>query len=88
VRCLGRATERDGDGEVLRDPWLEKKNRGSTRPMAGESQRRDGENQRQGEAAETHFLLLSSFFFLFYFFLLENQVLLGVDFFMHFFLFS
>jgi hypothetical protein len=101
VRCLGRATARDDDSEVLRDPWSgRKKNRGSEkqekkkqtvglRDPRPEKQEKKNLRPTAGKMARplppSFFFLLSSFFFLFSFFLVENLVLLGVEFFCAFF---
>jgi hypothetical protein len=94
ARCLGRATVRDGDGEVLRDPWLEKKkkNKQTNKPWVYDTWPEKQTDGRRVPTARSGKVRLprpparpTSFFFLFSLFLVENQVLLGVDFFVIFF---
>jgi hypothetical protein len=64
----------------------EKTNRGSTRPTAGKTRKKKKTISDPRPARwRDPFLHLSSFFFLFSFFLVENLVLLGVEFFCAFF---
>jgi hypothetical protein len=90
VRCLGRATARDDNGEGQRRRGCEthgneeKKNCGFARPTAGKTRKKKKNNLRP-TADKMARPLPPSFFFLFSFFLVENLVLLGVEFFCVFF---